>query len=141
MRKLIPTIAFLGAALAAPAFGAERQLDPIFRVTPIQGTPAQSCFEDRGGNIFVEGATSVIGQSIIGGLLGALIGDQFGSGSGNDLATGIGAVAGVAAGAWNAQRMEEERIRQCQQRQSYAVGDQGAYQGNYGNAGTYQVGY
>lgn len=119
MRKWILSLT-LGAALAAPAFGAERELDPIFKTTGVQGQPAAECFNRDNRNAVVKGATSTTGQTIIGGLLGALAGDQVGSGSGNDIATGVGAAVGAATGAWNANRMENQRIRECQQYEDYA---------------------
>jgi len=138
--------------LASPmALAQDRQLDPIFQVTPISGQADASCFEntrdDR--NIFVRGATSTAGQTIIGGLLGAALGNQIGGGSGKDIATGVGAAIGASAGAYNANRQRQARIRECQQFQSYSgqsgnpgyntgyggqANNQGGYQGNYQSA-------
>lgn len=122
MRKLIITT-FLTAMFASPlALAQNRQLDPIFEYTPASGQPDQSCFDnsrdDR--NVIVRGATSVAGQTIIGGLIGAALGNQIGGGSGKDIATGIGVALGASAGAYNAQRQREARIRECQQTQGYA---------------------
>ena len=119
-KRFLPLM--LGAALVVPAAtAAERELDPIFEVTPVDGTPAQDCFrqaDDR--NVFVRGATSTAGQTIIGGLLGAAIGNQIGSGSGRDIATGVGAAAGAAIGAERARRQQQADIRSCQQYRGYA---------------------
>ncbi|MDT0634732.1 glycine zipper domain-containing protein [Spectribacter hydrogenooxidans] len=140
MRVLISSL-MTGAILATgTAFAGERQLDPIFAATPVDGQPAQSCFNGADNrNAVVRGATSTTGQTIIGGLLGAALGDQFGSGGGNDLATGVGAALGAASGAWNAQRMREQRVRECQQYQGYANGQQGVNQGS--RYDTRRVGY
>lgn len=119
MRKWILSL-IVGAGLAMPAMAAERELDPIFQNTGVQGQPSAECFNRDNRNAIVKGATSTAGQTIIGGLVGAVAGDQIGSGSGNDIATGVGAAAGAATGAWNANRMENQRIRECQQVQDYA---------------------
>ncbi|MAA74720.1 MAG: hypothetical protein CMN28_08445 [Salinisphaeraceae bacterium] len=128
MRRIIATT-FLGATLASPMALAGPDMDPIFNVTPIAGQPAQNCFETAGQdrNIVTRGATSTAGQTIIGGVLGAAVGNRFGDGSGRDIATGVGAAAGAAAGAWNANRMEQARIRECQQGASYANNGGGNY--------------
>lgn len=141
MRVLISSL-MTGAILATgTAFAGERQLDPIFAATPVdQGQPAQECFNAPDNrNVVVRGATSTTGQTIIGGLLGAALGDRFGDGSGNDLATGVGAALGAASGAWNAQRMQEQRVRECQQYQGYANSQQGVNQDN--RYDTRRVGY
>lgn len=141
MYKWFALLTISTAIVAVPAF-AEQRLDPIFRVMPVEGPPAQSCFERDSRGPVVESATGVVGQTIIGGLLGALIGDQIGSGSGNDIAVGVGVAVGAAAGAWNAQRMREERIRSCQQYQGYVRNYGGDNYGGghaaYQSAGGYQ---
>lgn len=119
MRKWILGL-IMGAALATPAFAGDYRLDPIFRVMGIQGQPAATCFHRDRRNVFVQGATSMAGQTIIGGLLGAALGNEIGSGDGNDIATGVGAALGAAIGAWNANRLENQRIRRCQQYLDYA---------------------
>ncbi len=50
------------------------------------------------------GNSDAVMGAIAGGAAGALLGDQFGKGKGNALVTGIGAVAGAAAGGNVAQR-------------------------------------
>lgn len=136
MRKLLATT-FLTAVLASPmALAQNRQLDPIFQVVPASAQAADAaCFDntrdDR--NIFVRGATSVAGQTIIGGLLGAALGNQIGGGSGKDIATGVGAAIGASAGAYNANRQQQARTRECQQNQDYT--------NSYGNPSTYQTSY
>lgn len=121
-KRILPLV--LGAALVVPAASAaERELDPIFRATPMEGTPDAGCFNQPDNrNAIVRGASSTAGQTIIGGLLGAAIGNQIGSGSGRDIATGVGAAAGAAIGAERAHRQQQARTRACQQYQSYATG-------------------
>lgn len=146
MRKIIAT-AFIGATMASPMALAERSLDPIFQVMPVSGQPDSSCFENTrdNRNVVVRGATSTAGQTVIGGLIGAAVGNRFGGGSGRDIATGVGAAAGAAAGAWNANRMEQQRIRECQQYQDYA-NQGGGYStdsggSNYGSVSSGNSGY
>ena len=57
-----------------------------------------------------------IAGTAIGAIAGGLLGNQIGSGSGRDIATGLGALAGAGAGAWNARRMENNRLNDCLQR-------------------------
>lgn len=142
MRKLIATT-FLAALFVSPlALAQDRQLDPIFEYTPVSGQPDQGCFDNRydDRNVLVRGATSMAGQTIIGGLIGAAIGNQIGGGSGKDIATGIGVALGASAGAYNAQRQRDARIRECQQYQGYANNYRGQPQaavsrGGYSNYG------
>lgn len=102
--------------MSACAHQSGPQVDPIFNSVPGGRYACAQAPDNR--NAFVRGLTSPIGQAAIGGALGGLVGNQFGSHSGQDIATGAGAAAGVAAGAWNANRMADNRYRQCQQRQS-----------------------
>ncbi len=88
-------------------------VDPIFSAVPGQRVNCANPPDDR--NVIVRGATSTAGQAVIGGLAGGVVGNQFGSGSGRDLATGAGVAAGAAAGAYNANRMQDQRIIGCRQ--------------------------
>ena len=110
-------IALLSGAgvLTACASNPEPQVDPIFQAVP--GGRYDCYYADDERNVAVKGATSQVGQGVIGGIAGGLLGNQFGSGSGRDLATGAGVAAGAAAGAWNAQRMQDNRLQDCMQRQ------------------------
>lgn len=97
------------------------QVDPIFQSVPGGRYACSNTPDNR--NAVVKGATSQVGQAAIGGAAGGLIGNQFGSGTGKDIATGIGAAAGLAAGAWNANRMANNRYQDCVQQNN-------AYQNN-----------
>lgn len=118
-KKILPLT--LAAALTVPAAAAaDRELDPIFEATPVDGPRDPGCFQqDDRRNPIVRGATSSAGQTIIGGLIGALVGNQIGSGSGRDIATGVGAAAGAAIGAERARRQQQARVQACQQYRAY----------------------
>ena len=106
------------------------QVDPIFQAVP--GGQYDCYYQSDDRNVAVKGATSTAGQAVIGGAAGGLLGNQFGSGSGRDIATGVGALAGAGAGAWNARRMENNRLNNCLQRQNtYPGGYQPANQSGY----------
>lgn len=105
-------------ALSACAQRSAPQVDPIFNAVPGGRYACANAGNER--NPLVRSLTSPIGQAALGGALGGLAGNQFGSHSGQDIATGVGAAAGVAAGAWNANRMADNRYRQCLQRQQPA---------------------
>ncbi|ERJ20548.1 hypothetical protein T35B1_00315 [Salinisphaera shabanensis T35B1] len=90
------------------------QVDPIFQAVP--GGQYDCYYQSDDRNVAVKGATSTAGQAVLGGAAGGVLGNQFGSGSGRDIATGLGVVAGASAGAWNARRMENNRLNDCLQR-------------------------
>lgn len=59
----------------------------------------------------MDGNSDRVVGAIAGGVVGALAGDQFGKGNGNTIMTGLGAVAGAAAGdsiARNANRVQAQ---------------------------------
>jgi len=91
-------------------------VDPIFTAVPGGKYDCYYAADDR--NVVVKGATSTVGQAAVAGAAGGLLGNQIGSGRGRDIATGVGAAAGLAAGAWNARRMQDNRVDDCLQRQS-----------------------
>lgn len=105
-----------GLLLGGCASDPKPQVDPIFQAVP--GGRYDCYYQDDNRNPAVKGATSTAGQALIGAAAGGLLGNQIGSGSGRDIATGAGALGGAAAGAWNAQRMQNNRLRECQQRQN-----------------------
>ncbi|MES1938783.1 17 kDa surface antigen [Salinisphaera sp. T5B8] len=115
LRTLV--VAGLAAAcllVAGCASNPKPQVDPIFQAVP--GGQYDCYYQNDDRNVAVKGATSTAGQAIIGGAAGGLLGNQIGSGSGRDIATGLGALAGAGAGAWNARRMENNRLNDCLQR-------------------------
>lgn len=104
------------------------QVDAIFQAVP--GGKYDCYYQTDERNVAVKGATSTAGQAVIGGAAGGVLGNQFGHGSGRDIATGLGLAAGAATGAWNARRMENNRLNNCLQQPSY-------YDRNYDNGGNY----
>lgn len=102
--------------LAGCASNPKPEVDPIFQAVP--GGRYDCYYQQDDRNVVTKGATSTAGQAVIGGAAGGLLGNQFGGGSGRDIATGVGVAAGAAAGAWNANRMQDNRLRDCQQRQN-----------------------
>lgn len=113
-------LAIMMVALLATgcASNPEPRIDPIFQAVP--GGKYDCYYRTDNRNVAVRGATSSAGQAVVGGAAGGLLGNQFGSGSGRDIATGLGVVAGAATGAWNARRMQNNRVDDClQQRSGY----------------------
>lgn len=118
MRRFIMTL-LLGAALASPAAFAgayQYQPDAIFQVTRASAQPVAACYQRTrdSRNPIVRGLTSLSGQTIIGGLIGAVIGNQFGGGDGKKIATGVGAAIGASMGARHARSTQQTRNRVCQ---------------------------
>lgn len=114
--------------LAGCASNPRPEVDPIFTAVPGGKYDCYYARDDR--NVVVKGATSTAGQAVVGGAAGALLGNQFGSGTGRDIATGVGVAAGAAAGAWNANRMQNNRLNDCQQQQQGTSPYQYRYQGS-----------
>jgi len=105
---IVMTVALVGCA-GSP----KPEVDPIFTAVP--GGKYDCYYQTDNRNTVVKGATSTVGQAAVGGAAGGLLGNQIGSGSGRDIATGVGAAAGLAAGAWNARRMQNNRVNDCLQ--------------------------
>jgi uncharacterized protein YcfJ len=123
----VPAMAAAAALLLAGcASNPKPQVDPIFQAVP--GGQYDCYYQTDDRNLAVKGATSTAGQAVIGGAAGGLLGNRFGSGSGRDIATGVGVAAGAAAGAWNARRMDNNRVNDCLQRQN---GYQNSYRSTY----------
>lgn len=117
--RFIAAAGVIGSVLAVSACASHSgpKVDPIFNAVPGGRYACANATDNR--NPLVRSVTSPVGQAVLGGTLGGLIGNQFGSHTGQDIATGAGAAAGVATGAWNANRMADNRYQQClQNRQS-----------------------
>jgi uncharacterized protein YcfJ len=71
---------------------------PVGEVHAVVGPPTQRCWVDRQQVSQPERSQPNMGNAIIGGLLGGVLGHQVGGGSGKDLATVGGVVAGAAIG-------------------------------------------
>jgi uncharacterized protein YcfJ len=85
---------------AYPVYDARRRKNErlfqadVVAVRAVYGRPEQRCWVER-ERVADSGQ---VGGAILGGILGGVLGHQVGSGRGNDLATGIGAIAGAAIG-------------------------------------------
>lgn len=115
LRKWMTTAAVLGALTATSALAGNRgatdyvyakvvDVEPIVRHVTVQ-RPRQECWDE----VVYEREPRqrplrVAGPSIAGGLIGGAIGRQFGSGSGRDAMTLIGALAGSAVASERAAR-------------------------------------
>lgn len=66
----------------------------------------------RDVQIPVQGSANTEG-AIIGGIIGGVVGNQFGSGSGKEAMTGIGALTGAIIGGQNNQPQSYRTERQC----------------------------
>lgn len=130
--RYAPAISTVAAIvlMAGCASNPKPQVDPIFQAVP--GGKYDCYYRPDNRNVAVKGATSTAGQAVLGGAAGGVLGNQFGSGSGRDIATGLGVAAGAATGAWNARRMENNRLNDCLQQQNYYNnGANGSYDGRY----------
>lgn len=121
MVKTITTVALIGlfganAALADHdygrgyghrgsdfAYGRVTAVEPIVHYVTVN-QPRQECRDE-----YVRQQTGVAGPTAAGAVIGAAIGRQFGSGSGRDLATAAGAVAGGVIANQRAQRNQGYR--------------------------------
>jgi len=94
------------------AFGRVIAVEPMVRYVAVD-RPRQECYDD----VVRQPAPGVAGQTIAGGVIGAVIGRQFGGGSGRDLATALGAIAGSAIANERAQRnlgYTDVPVQRCQ---------------------------
>jgi uncharacterized protein YcfJ len=81
------------------AYGRVVSVEPMVRYVTVD-RPRQECWDE----VVRRPALGVVGQTIAGGVVGAAIGRQFGGGSGRDLATMLGAMAGSVVANERAQR-------------------------------------
>jgi uncharacterized protein YcfJ len=72
---------------------------PVTSVHAVVGPPSQRCWVDREQVAQPRDGQPNVGGAVLGGLVGGLLGHQVGGGSGKDLATVGGVVAGAAIGA------------------------------------------
>jgi uncharacterized protein YcfJ len=71
---------------------------PVTSVRAVLGTPEQRCWVER-EQVSQDRSDSRVPSAIIGAVIGGILGHQIGGGSGRDIATAGGAVAGAAVGA------------------------------------------
>ncbi len=81
----------------------------VTSVHAVVGPPEQRCWVEREKVVQESSNSSGVPGAIVGALIGGVIGHQFGGGSGQDLATAGGAVAGAALGA-KATRRDETNV-------------------------------
>jgi uncharacterized protein YcfJ len=90
---------------------------PVSSVRAVVGPPSQRCWIEREQVAQPRGGEPNVGGAVLGGLVGGLLGHQVGGGSGKDLATVGGVVAGAAIGA-NVNRgdagYETRDVQRCQ---------------------------
>jgi len=94
------------------AYGRVIAVEPMVRYVTVN-RPRQECYDDYARRP----APGVTGQTAIGAVIGAAIGRQFGSGSGRDLATAAGAMAGGVIANQRAQRnlgYREVPVQRCE---------------------------
>jgi uncharacterized protein YcfJ len=71
---------------------------PVTSVRAVVGTPEQRCWIER-EQVSQDRSDSRVPSAILGAVIGGILGHQIGGGSGRDIATAGGAVAGAAIGA------------------------------------------
>jgi uncharacterized protein YcfJ len=94
------------------AYGRVIAVEPMVRYVTVD-RPRQECYDDYARRP----APGVAGQTAVGAVIGAAIGRQFGGGSGRDLATAAGALAGGAIANQHAQRnlgYREVPVQRCE---------------------------
>jgi uncharacterized protein YcfJ len=72
---------------------------PVTSARAVVGPPSQRCWIDREQVAEHRRGEPNIGGAVVGGLVGGILGHQIGGGSGKDLATAGGVIAGAAIGA------------------------------------------
>lgn len=101
-RGLVAASAILLGALAVPAHAESfAQWAPVVRSTPIYthySDPQRQCWSERVTTDEYVDRNGVPLGAIVGGITGGVIGNQIGSGSGRDVATVGGVIAGAAIG-------------------------------------------
>lgn len=89
---------------------------PVTSVRAVVGPPTERCWIER--QQVSQPAQPNIGGAILGGLIGGVLGHQVGGGSGKDIATVGGAVAGAAIGSnangGNRSGTTETDVRRCE---------------------------
>lgn len=102
-------------AMAAPNYQYRRRPNerlfeaPVTSVRAVVGQDNERCWVER-EQVGEQRGDRNVGGAIVGGILGGIIGHQIGGGSGRDVATAGGAVAGAAIGA-NQNRGREPAYR------------------------------
>lgn len=91
---------------------------PVASVRAVMGPPNQRCWIEREQVAQPHRGEPNIGGAVVGGIIGGVLGHQIGGGSGKDLATAGGAIAGAAIGA-NVNRSggtsyAERDVQRCQ---------------------------
>ena len=72
---------------------------PVTSARAVVGPPAQRCWIEREQVAQPRGGEPNVGGAVIGGIVGGILGHQIGGGTGKDVATAGGAIAGAAIGA------------------------------------------
>lgn len=72
---------------------------PVTSVRAVVGPPSQRCWIDREQVAESRRGEPNLGGAVVGGIVGGILGHQIGGGSGKDLATAGGVIAGAAIGA------------------------------------------
>jgi uncharacterized protein YcfJ len=95
----------------------------VVAVRAVMGPPEKRCWVEQ-QQVVKQNQPNIAG-ALIGGVLGGVLGHQIGSGRGNDVATAIGAVGGVAAGASVNRRDQTytQDVQHCETVQSSAPPD------------------
>jgi uncharacterized protein YcfJ len=83
----------------------------VTSVHAVMGRDEQRCWVEREK---VERNGDRIAGGVVGGVIGGILGHQIGSGSGQDIATAGGAVAGAAIGANAARGSSSRDVRRCE---------------------------
>ncbi len=88
---------------------------PVTAVRAVYAETQQRCWIER-ERVVTQEARPGVGGAVLGGIIGGILGHQVGGGTGRDIATIGGAVAGAAIGA-NADRRDEvtsiQNVRRC----------------------------
>ena len=84
---------------------------PVTSVRAVMGAPEQRCWVEREQ---VQQDQPSAGRGILGAVIGGVIGHQIGGGTGKDIATVGGALAGAAIGANSGRGGSDREVRRCE---------------------------
>lgn len=111
LRTTMSLLALVPAlALLAGCGSANRRSDPVTQA-PTTSSSEYTAYGRVSDIEVVDGKSSGVGGAVLGAVLGGVIGHQIGSGSGRDVATGLGAVGGALIGRQIQKRNETDIFR------------------------------
>lgn len=110
-RKIIPLFLMVPALVLVTACGTSQRNDTVTQAPTYSTSSNITQYGRVSGIEVVDGNSRGIGGAVLGAVLGGVIGHQIGSGTGRDVATGLGAVGGALIGSQIQKRNESDIYR------------------------------